>query len=160
MKKDQPVDEPAWRLAVEVICSELGWKTRVQSTGERTLIICPLPNDDHFSGVFFVISNIAMRLVMYVAYREKASSEHWTAMSETVTRINSGLLGGCLELDADQGEIRYRDGLLLAASEVNAELLRVLVATTLRGALDYHSVVEAVAAGRSPAQALASIEKE
>jgi|GEM_PF-2517058 len=160
MKKDMLIDEPAWRSAVEQICLELGWETRVQSTGEYTLIICPLPDDKHFSGVFFTVSSIAKRLVIYVAYREKASSKYWNAMCEAVTRINSGLLGGCLELDVEHGEVRYRDGLLLAMSEVNIELLRTLVATALRDALGYYPVVEAIAAGQSPAKAVASIEKE
>jgi hypothetical protein len=158
MKEELPINEPAWRKAIEQICAELGWKARVQSTEERILIICPLPEDKYFSGVLFVISGVAKRLVVYVAYRKKASSKHWNAMSEAVTRINAGLLSGCLELDPEQGEVRYRDGLLLAVPDVNIELLRTLVATTLRDALGYHSIVEAVAAGQPPAQAIANIE--
>src|SRR5262245_31586576 len=113
MKIQPRVDESGWRCAVERICGELGWQTRIESTSERTLLICPLPSDTHFAGVLFVISSVARRLMMYVAYRAKASSEYWNAMYEATTSINSGLLGGCLELDPERGEVRYRDGLLL-----------------------------------------------
>jgi hypothetical protein len=157
MQRDMPVDEPGWRGALKEICSELGWKTRVQAEDERTLIICPLPADEHVSGVFFVISKVAKRLAMYVAYRKKVSSEYSTALCDTISRVNSGLLGACLELEHEHGEVRYRDGLLLAMPEVNADLLRTLVATTLRDALGYAPVVEAIADGRSPAEALASL---
>jgi hypothetical protein len=160
MSSHPPVDEQAWQRAVEHICAELGWKARIQSTDDHKLVMCPLPADDHFSGVLFVLSTVARRLAVYISYRTKASPEHWNAMSEAITRINFGLLGGCLELDPEGGEARYRDGLLLIRPEADVELLRALVATALRDALLYHPVIEAVTSGQPPAQGLANISQD
>ena len=75
-------------------------------------------------------------------------------MSEAIARINSGLLGGCMEFDLESGEVRYRDGFLLIAPDVDMELLRAMVATTLRDASNYYSAIEAISTGNSPAQVL------
>ncbi|MES2734070.1 MAG: YbjN domain-containing protein [Bacteroidota bacterium] len=153
------MNELALRQALEKICSDLGWQVHIQPMDSYTLVICPLPNDAHFSGVLFAMSSTAQRLIMYVAYRAKASQKRWEAMSELITRINFGLLGGCFEMDSEQGEVRYRDGLLLITPKVEIKLLKALVATTLRDAMTYHPVIESVAAGHSPTQAIADVEK-
>jgi hypothetical protein len=153
------LDEQGWSNAIERICVELGWKKRVQHLNGRTQVICPLPTDAHFAGVLFVISSDASRIVVYVTYRIKVSSKHFDAMSELTMQLNSRLLGGCLEIFPERGEVRYRDGLLLVKPEVDEALLQAVVATILRDALACHLPIEAVASGHSPAKALADIEK-
>jgi hypothetical protein len=91
---------------------------------------------------------------MYVVYRTKLLAQYQITMSEAVARINAGLLGGCMEFDFESGEVRYRDGFLLIALEVDMELLRTTVATTLQDASNYCAVIEAISTGTSPIQAL------
>lgn len=143
MMKTLPlIDELSWIAAVKEICSELGWTCRVNSAGENSIILCPLPADKNFKGVFFVISGEARRISVYVTYRINVAQNHWNSMAQTIARVNCGLLGGCLEVDQSQGEVRYRDGLLLPLSAADTELLRTMVGTSLKESLRYKSVIE------------------
>ena len=135
---------PGWSQEIKNICQELGWKSHVQNMDEHLMIICPLANDVHFSGVLFILSEIANRFMMSVTYRIKATPDSKTAICKTISRINFGLIAGCLEFDSERGEVRYRDGLFLFNIEVNSELLRAFVATTLREALLYCPQIEAI----------------
>src|SRR5438105_2017781 len=105
-----PVDEPAWRRAIEDVCAELGWKARAQNDRDRTLVICPLPKDKRLAGALFVVAPSLQRLTVSISYRTKVPPGKWGVMAEAAMRINAGLLGGCLEAD-QRGEVRYRDGL-------------------------------------------------
>jgi len=145
------MNESALLLVIEQISKDLGWEKTVQVESEYTIILCPLKDDIHFDGVLFVISAPASRLVMYVSYRAKVSPKYWNAMSKTITQINSGLLGGCLEMNTDHGEVRYRDGILIVSDNVEVKLVQALVATTLRDAMNYSSSIESVAKGNSAA---------
>ncbi|QLQ08130.1 MAG: hypothetical protein HZY76_20435 [Anaerolineae bacterium] len=60
-------------------------------------------------------------------------------------------------MEHTRGEVRYRDGLLLVWPKADTNLLHTLVATTLRDAMGYAPVVEAIAAGRPAAEALSSL---
>lgn len=145
------MNESALLQIIEQISKDLGWEKTVQVMNKSTIILCPLRDDIHFDGVLFVISTPASRLVMYVSYRAKVSPKYRTAMSKTITQINSGLLGGCLEMNSDHGEVRYRDGILIVSDNVEVKLVQALVATTLRDAMNYSSSIESVAKGNSPA---------
>ena len=149
LKKSEVINVPEWRKAVESICRELQWQLHLQQMDDFLMIICPLPNDAYFSGVLFVISDVTHRLMMSVSYRTKATKDCKAAMIEVISQINFGLLGGCLELDQEHGEVRYRDGLFLFNAEVNPELLRAFVATTLKDALRYYPEIESMVSGNS-----------
>jgi hypothetical protein len=136
-----------WCKEIENICQELGWKSRVENMDDYLMIICPLVSNDNFSGVLFVISDNNQRLMMSVSYRIKTTSGSRTEMCEAIARISFRLLAGCLELDPDQGEVCYRDGLFLFNTEPNPNLLRAFVATTLRDALFYYPDIETIASG-------------
>lgn len=149
MKTPPTIDKLAWVSAVKEICSELGWVHRVNTSEENIIIICPLPNDKAFKGIFFVISSLVRRVTIYVTYRTTVGQDHWNLIAQTIARVNFGLLGGCLELDPEHGEVRYRDGLLLSMSVVDIELLRTLVGTSLSESMRYQSVIENALAGQS-----------
>ena len=129
---------------INLICQELGWKPRVQANDSYLIIICPLAEDSHFKGVLFAISENENRLMMSASYRLTIAPEMNTAIYEEISRINFGLLAGCLEFDSEHGEIRYRDGLFFPDLDADTELLRAFIATTLRDAITYHSEVETV----------------
>jgi hypothetical protein len=143
--KRTPVNEKEWQQAVEKICLELDWKTKTQDVEGNKLIMCPLPNDTQFKGVLFVISARERRLAIYLSYRLKASRKDRNNLLEEISRINFGLLGGCLELDPESGEVRYRDSLLMGGAKVDIDLLRTLVAASLQRAMEFAPELEAIA---------------
>lgn len=141
MENNQVNNKLEWCKQIEFICQELEWKTSIQNLDEHLMIICPLANDGNFSGVLFVISDDTSRLMMSVSFRTKVSQAFRTKICESISRMNFGLLAGCVELDLDQGEVRYRDGLFLFNMEANPEILKAFVATTLRDAQIYYSEI-------------------
>ena len=62
MTINPPVDESAWRRAVDEVCATLGWVPRIETAEGTTLVICPLPGDEHLKGVLFVIAPVARSL--------------------------------------------------------------------------------------------------
>lgn len=127
----------AWRNAIESLCQKLGWEYSTQETVGYLAITCPLPNDACFSGALFVVSEAAGRLMLALGYRKTIAPDNLPAALNTVAALNFGLLGGCLELNPEDGEIRYRDSLLLLSAEAPPDMLRAFVATTLRNALTH-----------------------
>lgn len=154
------MNESALLGLIEQICQDLGWKKNIQLMSGNTIVLCPLKDDIHFDGVLFVISAPVGRLVMYVSYRTKVSAKYRTVMAKTITQINSGLLGGCLEMNTNLGEVRYRDGIFIVADNVDLKLLQTLVATTLRDAMNYSDSIESVIKGDCTAGKLFKLKKD
>jgi len=80
------------------------------------------------------------------------------AMAELVTRLNYGLLIGCLEMDYGDGEVRARHAIDVEGAELTRPLMRNVVAATLGVADTFVGVVRDVGeAGLSPADAVAKM---
>lgn len=151
------MSEVAMIQGVKQICKELGWKVKTEVKGKYKLLICPLPSDQNFAGVLFAIPKNIPRFVMYVSYRTKITPQNMNAMLDVMSIINHGLLGGCLEMDSEKGEVRYRDGIIYIKPEIDIELLRTLIATTLQDSLEYCAVLDAIAIGESSKQAISKL---
>jgi hypothetical protein len=81
------------------------------------------------------------------------------AVAEAVARGNFGLLHGTLELDINDGELRYRDALLVADGTLGPDAVRMLLFGGLFTFDRYYPAFMRVAyGGASPAAAIADVE--
>jgi hypothetical protein len=81
------------------------------------------------------------------------------AMAVLVTRANYGMVIGNLEMDFDDGELRYKTSVDLGAAPFQAELVQHLVWANVLTLDRYAPAIQAVIAGEVPEIALARIEE-
>lgn len=97
--------------------------------------------------------------VFYAVCPVNAPANKRQAVAEFLTRVNYGLAIGNLELDFDDGEIRYKTSLDVEGDRLSLALLRQLVyANLVTLDLYFPGILSVIYGNLTPAEALAQIE--
>lgn len=145
--------------AVQKICSELDWQSKVQIVKEHHLVICPIKNDEIFIGVLFVISANPQKVNFYINFRKRVNEQKHYQMGEALHRINSKMLSGCFELDFECHEIRFRDYILFPQSKNLNSNIKELVANALKVSIFHCSIIDLINSGLGPTEAIDALIK-
>jgi hypothetical protein len=99
------------------------------------------------------------QIVFYTIYPLRAPEEKRSLAAEFAARVNYGLVLGNLELDMNDGEVRYKTSADVGAAEFTLPLLRSLMQINLSTADRYYPAFTALLyANATPADAVASVE--
>lgn len=99
------------------------------------------------------------QIVFYTIYPIRAPEEKRLLAAEFTARVNYGLVLGNLELDMNDGEMRYKTSADVGSGEFSLALLRSLMQINLSTADRYYPAFTALLySGASPADAVASAE--
>jgi hypothetical protein len=99
------------------------------------------------------------QIVFYTIYPLHAPEEKRQQAAEFTARVNYGLVLGNLELDMNDGEVRYKTSADVGAASLTLPLLRSLMQTNLSTADRYYPAFATLLyANASPADAVASVE--
>ncbi|NJL03067.1 MAG: YbjN domain-containing protein, partial [Spirulinaceae cyanobacterium SM2_1_0] len=93
------------------------------------------------------VREAAQQLLFYSIYPTAVPPEQRAAMSEFVTRANYGVFIGNFELDLNDGELRYKTSIDVEGSQLNANLVKRLVAINVGMMDEYWPGIERVLAG-------------
>jgi hypothetical protein len=99
------------------------------------------------------------QLVLYSEAPVAVAEELRVDMAEFILRANYGASIGCFEMDVDDGEIRYRTGLDVTDTQVEATMLRNIVLANLLMMDTYlPGILAVVHGGVAPHVAIQKIE--
>jgi hypothetical protein len=99
------------------------------------------------------------QIVFYTIYPLRAPEDKRMQAAEFTARVNYGLVLGNLELDMNDGELRYKTSADVAAGPFTIQLLRSLMQINLSTADRYYPAFAAMLyGGATPADAVASVE--
>lgn len=99
------------------------------------------------------------QVVFYTIYPLRAPEEKRVQAAEFTARVNYGLVLGNLELDMNDGEVRYKTSADVGATPFTLPLLRSLMQINLSTADRYYPAFASMLyAGATPADAVASVE--
>ena len=146
---------PKLAKAIEALCAENGWNTRVHvDSAGRWARFTGFQQPAWAGGIAFLYDPTPEVLVVYVGHARKVPEGARLAMSEAITRANYGFTSSCLELDFANGDLRVRTALLVGAKTASAETVRNLVKTGSEFAARFFPAVDAVLAGEAPEAAM------
>ena len=113
-----------------------------------------------YEGVV-VTTEEARFLTTYCVYASRVPEARRAAMLEAIARANFGLHTGAFELCLDDGELRFRDGLIARDSELPLRFMRDMISFSSFICDRYHDALMSVAFGDAePAAAIAVVEAE
>jgi hypothetical protein len=99
------------------------------------------------------------QIVFYSIYPLRAPEEKRMLAAEFAARVNYGLVLGNLELDMNDGEVRYKTSVDVAASGFSPDVLRSLMQVNLSTSDRYYPAFTSLLyGGMTPADAVASVE--
>lgn len=133
---------------------EAGWPLGLGENGEPVL-------HTRFQGehgarrALLVYEEGLGRVLVYAMLEDETPMEFRLPLMELITRINYGLADGCLEMDLDDGEMRYR--LTLREELCLPDVLEEALLQACNTVDTYLAPVHAVLAGTRAAKALADL---
>jgi hypothetical protein len=98
------------------------------------------------------------QMVLYAVSPTTVPPERRLAMSELLARANFGIVMGNLEMDWDDGEVRYKTSADVEGIELHDVFVRNLVHACVLGMDQYQPAVAEVAAGEEPLFAVVAVE--
>jgi hypothetical protein len=101
------------------------------------------------------------QVMFYTIYPLRAPAERRTEVTEFVARVNYGLTLGNMEIDVNDGEVRYKTSADVSSAPFSLPLLRSLMQTCIATADRYYPGYTALLySDITPEEAVARIEKE
>lgn len=131
-----------WLEHIQEICSDLNWEFQIKNINGYLVLLCRTKDEKLINGIIFTISEQADRLIVTVDFRKKITVDDTSKTLEKIIKINFGSLTGCLELDIDEENLRYRDSLAVFGLDSDNKFLKPFIANTLRDALNYLTELE------------------
>ncbi len=105
--------------------------------------------------IFFSIKEENNRLVVYVVSPFNIPEEKRVAAAEFIARANSGMYFGNLELDLDDGEVRYKTSIDLEGGTLTEKMVENLIYWGYWGMDRYYpGLMALIYGGKSPAEAV------
>lgn len=99
------------------------------------------------------------QVMFYAIYPLRAPADRRAEVAEFVARVNYGLALGNLELDVDDGEMRFKTSADVSSAQFSLPLLRSLMQTCIATADRYYPGYTALLyGGVTPQQAVAQVE--
>ncbi len=119
-------------------------------------------NCDNASYICYVrVREEHEQIVFYAIYPLRAPAERRVAVAEFVARVNYGLTIGNMEIDVNDGEVRYKTSADLSVAPFTLPLLRSLMQACLATADRYYPGFTALLySDITPEQAVTRIEGE
>ncbi|HEX9037594.1 MAG TPA: YbjN domain-containing protein [Ktedonobacterales bacterium] len=100
------------------------------------------------------------QVVFYTIYPVRAPEEKRLLAAEFTVRVNYGLVLGNLELDMNDGEVRYKTSVDIAEGRLSLQALRSLMQTNLSTADRYYpAFVAMLYSNVTPAEAVTNAER-
>lgn len=141
--------------AVVSFLTEIGWPHEVDGTMVRTVV---RTDDQAFPCAVVVVEDLG-QLVVYCVHPERAVEDRRGAVAELATRANARLTVGNLEIDLDEGQVRFRTGLAVGDSAVTDDMVKRVIYDNAASAVAYFPLVDAVVEGSmTPLEAVTSLE--
>ncbi|MGY6502405.1 MAG: YbjN domain-containing protein [Acidimicrobiales bacterium] len=141
--------------AVVAFLTEIGWPHEVDGTMVRTVV---RTDEVAYPCAVVVVEDLG-QLVVYCVHPDRVDDPSRSLVGELATRANSRLTVGNLEIDLDEGQVRFRTGLAVGDSPVTEEMVKRVIYDNAASAVAYFPLVSAVVDGSmTPTEAVTSLE--
>lgn len=131
---------------VRQVLTEIGWAP--QDTGTDGILRVGFDSDD--IPILDAQAEVALdfeRFIYYLNYRESVPSHRREAMVEFITRLNWDMVLGSLDLDLDDGALRYRAAIDFTGAELSARMVKNMIRSASDVVEEFSDVMLAVARG-------------
>jgi hypothetical protein len=136
-----------------------GWSYQRDDAGAA--VVFPIRGARSAYEGTIVTTEEARFLTTYCVFAPRVPETRRPAMLEAIARANFGLHTGAFEVDLDDGELRFRDGLIARRAELPLGFMRDMLSFSVFICDRYHDALMGVAFGDvEPAAAIAAVEGE
>lgn len=135
------------------VLSARGMPVDIDGTMIRTVV---RTDEIAFPCAVVVVEELG-QLVVYSVHPELVGDEHRGAVGELINRLNSVLTVGNLEIDLDEGQVRFRTGLAVGSASATTEMVERVLLDNVASALAYFPAVDVVVAGGEPQEVVGEL---
>ena len=155
--QDTPSPQPIFQAVINFFTQDDWTFTRIQ--GEQALRLA-FQGDNGAWNCYAKAREEQEQFAFYSICPGLAPESKRAAVAELIARANYGLIVGNFEMDFDDGEIRYKTSIDIAADELNSEIIKRLVYANVTMMDEYlPGIIAVIESEVEPEEVIRSIEQ-